>query len=107
MTSIDRKVESNTGESRLLPSVFVIEKGQPLTYKSVGPSALYIIEGSQLSVYILTLWIICRHLGEYQVEDQSTPGKVILLTTGDVALSDEGTIIKGSTPSKMKGEQFL
>jgi len=55
MTSIDRKVESNTGESRLLPSVFVIEKGQPLTYKSVGPSALYIIEGSQLSVYILTL----------------------------------------------------
>ena len=107
MTSIDSKVQSNTGESRLLPSVFVVEKGQPITYKSAGPSALYVIEGSNLSVYISTLWMICRHLGEYQLEDLSTPGKVILLTAGDVALADDGDILKGSSPLKMKGEQFL
>ena len=38
------------------------------------------------------------------MEDQNTPGKPILLTTGDVALSDEGTVIKASTPSRAKGE---
>ena len=47
--------------------------------------------------------MICRHLGEYQIEDQSAPGKPILLSKGDVALVDEGTTTKSCTPSKVKG----
>ena len=43
-------------------------------------------------------------LGEYQLEDQSTPGKAILLGPGDVVLTDGGTVVKCSTPSKARGE---
>jgi len=48
LTSIDRNVQADTGERRLLPTLFVVEKGQPVTYKALGPSSLYLIEGSHL-----------------------------------------------------------
>ena len=48
MSTIDKKVQADTGDRRLLPVVYIVEKGQPAIFKSVGPSALYIIEGSYL-----------------------------------------------------------
>ena len=52
MSSMDKKLQADPGESRLLPVVYVVEKGQGTTYKSLGPSALYIIEGSYSRVYV-------------------------------------------------------
>jgi len=45
-------------------------------------------------------------LGEYDVEDLSTPGKPIRVAKGDVVLTDEGTVIKVSVPSKARGEDY-
>jgi len=43
-------------------------------------------------------------LGDYALEDLNTPGEVIRLKKGDVSVIDEGTVVKGSTPSKARGE---
>ena len=48
--------------------------------------------------------MIRRRLGEYQLEDLSIPGKAILLGPGDVVITEEGTLVKCSTPSKARGE---
>jgi hypothetical protein len=45
-------------------------------------------------------------LGEYQLEDQSTPGEPILLTKGDVVISEGGTVMKVSTPSMARGGDY-
>ena len=40
------------------------------------------------------------------MEDADDPKNPLHLTAGDVALVDEGTVYKSSTPSKARGELF-
>ena len=42
-------------------------------------------------------------VGEYEMEDQTTPAPPIYLTKGDVAITSEGTVLKCSSPSKTRG----
>jgi len=55
-------------------------------------------------VYVTTLELF---VGEYELEDQNTPEKPVLISKGDVILIDEGTIIKCTTPSKARGKLSL
>jgi len=82
-STIDRIHAQSANEGhRLLPTVFTIEKGQPIPYKSPGPGSLYVIEG------------------ELILEDFDNPENPIHLHAGDVSISDPGTFGKISTPSK-------
>ena len=49
MTTMDKIHAQSANEGhRLLPTVFTIEKGNPVTSKTAGPGALYVIEGGHL-----------------------------------------------------------
>jgi hypothetical protein len=71
------------GGRHLMPCIFVVEKGKPYTYTTLGPSTVYVIEG------------------EFTVEDKST-GIPITFTTGDVSLVDEGTVVTCTSPSSAR-----
>ena len=110
MTIIDQVHAQSANEGhRLLPTVWVLEKGEPITSKTAGPTAVYIIEGVG---HHLSLWGICvilmnvdlEILGEVAMEDADDPGKLFHITAGDVILMDEGTVNKISTPSNARGE---
>ncbi len=58
LTTIDRELQSDTGTRRLLPVVYVVEKGKPYIYTALGPSVAYVIEGSHLC----SMGICFKHL---------------------------------------------
>ena len=88
----------------MLPTVFTIEKGNPIASKAIGPGALYVIEGDLYSMGINVILTMSILLGEFIVEDAAHPETQLHLTAGDVILVDEGTVEKISSPSKGRGE---
>jgi len=106
VTTIDQMHSQSTNEGhRLMPTVFTLEEGQPITSKAVGPGALYVIEGSHLFYgHICHNLCVIFNIGEFVVEDTADPEKPVYLTAGDVILIDEGTVNKTSTPSKGRGK---
>jgi len=52
MTTIDQIHAQSANEgNRLLPTVFTVEKGDPVTAKAAGPIAIYVIEGGRLNIF--------------------------------------------------------
>ena len=49
MSTIDKIHAQSANEGhRLMPTVFTVEKGDPVTAKPAGPVAIYVIEGGDL-----------------------------------------------------------
>jgi len=67
--TIDREEQSDTGKC-LLPSVYIIEKADPISSKTRGPGVLYVV-----------VYFKHRYVGEYRVGEVNDPETPILLTT--------------------------
>ncbi|KDR70053.1 hypothetical protein GALMADRAFT_903603 [Galerina marginata CBS 339.88] len=76
-------------ESYLLPAVFTVEKGSPITGTYVGPVVVYVVEG------------------ELQYEDTLKPGEITVVSAGDVVHITGGTVAVWNSPSKGKGFAVL
>jgi len=58
MSTVDKiHAQSANQGHRLLPTVFTLEKGQPVPAKAAGPGAVYVIEGGHL-FYQHYMWFL-------------------------------------------------
>ena len=106
VSDIDKRPQPDV-ENRLLPVIYVIEKGNPVISVTPGPSTSYILEGGCRIVERyrkLSTGGVLDIKGEGTVEDVDNPGEVIRLIAGDVIISEGGTKRRFSTNSRLKGK---
>jgi len=46
MTDYEKDLQPEAGTRCLRSTVFVVDKGKPYTYTALGPSVVYVIEGT-------------------------------------------------------------